>query len=126
MGNHLSADLAETRKSVSDGEEAIFFKQRDIARRIPAVVKNLGCLLGPAEIALHHIWAFDEEHAGRSGRYRLTRIEIDYLNSDARQRMADLAPARADLAESGCAEVASVHSNDRRAFGAAIAFKRTD
>ena len=105
--DHLAADFAEAREAVGDGEEAVFFNQGDIAGGVPAVVQNFGGFLGAAQIALHHVRPFDEQHARSAGRDRLAGVEVDDFDGDAGKRMADFAAARADLAETRSAEVAA-------------------
>ena len=126
MRHHFAADLAEARKPIGDGEEAIFLHHGDVAGGVPAVVQYFGGLLRLAEIALHHVWPLHQQHARSAGGDRLAGIQIDDANGDARQWMADFAAPRSDLAESRSTEVAAIDRDHGRAFCAAVSFKGTN
>ena len=49
-------------------DEAVVVDHRDVAGDVPAVVHHLGRLLGLAEVALHHVRALHQQHAGRAER----------------------------------------------------------
>ena len=124
--DHFAADLAEAREAVGDGEETVFFHERNVAGGIPAILKDLGCFLRFAEIAFHHVGALNQQHARGSWSDRLSCVQIDDAHGDAGKRVANFAATPAYLAKSGCAEIAAIHGHHRRALGAAVALKRSN
>src|SRR5262249_46211318 len=124
--HHLTADLAEAREPVGDGEEAVLIDRREIAGVIPAVAQDLGGLLRLAEIAQHDARSFDFEQTRLIESAGLAGLGMHDAHRDARQRMSDLATLGADLAEARRAEITSIHADHRRAFRSSITLIRTN
>ena len=82
--HHLSANFAEARQAVSDGKKPIFFHRGDVAGHIPAIAQNFGGLIRTPQIALHHVWAFQQQHARFIERQRLESFRINNAHAHAR------------------------------------------
>ena len=55
----------------------------DVAGDVPAVADHLGRLFGLMQIALHHVGALHQQHAGRFERQVFERLGVDDLRGDA-------------------------------------------
>src|SRR4029077_2743075 len=70
--------------------------------------------------------AANEHQAGLARRLRRARVRVHDAHGDTRERMADFATLAADLAEARGTKVVRVHRHSRGAFGAAVAFERSN
>src|SRR5579862_39416 len=124
--NHFAADLAEAAQAIGDADEAIFINGGDVAGVVPAVVQNFGGFFRLVEVALHDVGTSDEEQTRLVDGLNGLRFRIDGAQHNSGKRMANAAALGPHLAEERGAKIHSVHSDDRRAFSAAIAFERPD
>ena len=97
----------------------------DVAGDVPAVVHDLGGGLGVVHVALHHVRAFDQQHARRADGERLERFGIDDRDRDARHGPADGAFLAVDFRTLRAAR-GDVDRDERRELGRAVAFDRAD
>ena len=123
--HHLAADLGEAAEPAGDFDEAVLVDLGDVAGDVPAVAHHLGGLLRLVEIALHHVGAGHQQHAGRVDRQLLERFGVDDLGGDAGDRAADGAFLQVDLARLRAAR-RHVDRHQGRQFGRAVALNRPD
>src|SRR4051812_32008426 len=74
--------------AVDDRDVAVLVDDPDVAGVEPAVAKGLGCCFGAFVVALHHVWAANDDLASVTAR-DVVVILIDALDLDAKDRLAD-------------------------------------
>src|SRR3989304_2312425 len=111
MGNHFSADLAETAQSVCDRKESVFVNGRNVSGNVPAVSQYFGRFIRPAKVALHDIRAAYEQQSRLIHAQWIHSLGIHDPYAYARQRVADLAALGSNLTKAGCPIIARIHGN---------------
>ena len=87
-GTILAADLAETRETTGDGQEAFLVQEAHVTRRVPAVAKHLRGQFGFVEITFHDVGAADEHQTLLGSRHVDSRLGIPDANLDTGEEAA--------------------------------------
>ncbi len=97
MRHHLAADLREAREPIGDRQESVFIQRGDVAGHVPTIPHGLLRQILAADVAVHHVRAFYEQHAGFSRRQHLERVGVDDAHGHAGKRLSDGASTRRHL-----------------------------
>src|SRR5581483_11713183 len=121
--HHLTADLAKTAETVGNLQESVLVHGGDIPGDVPAATEHLGGFLRLTEVALHDIGTAHSQQpclADLGGRAGLGIVDLD---TDTRQRMANLSALGAHLPETRGPKIQCVYRDRRTTFSAAVTFK---